>query len=96
MPYDEFIFLKQCRHRNQTYAIMKKLYKRNNNDNIFVPEEGQRDLLYSNKASLRCPSFGVNNQPLIEFAKSLKKIHIRLKAEGYIIKEGQIYKPGNN
>jgi hypothetical protein len=75
------------------YGIMKKLDKRFINDNIFVPEEGQRDLLSSNKASLRCPSFGVNNQPIIEFAKTLKRIHIRLIAEGYIIEEGRIYKP---
>lgn len=31
-----------------------------------VPKEGQRDLLCSNKASLRCPSFGINNQFISE------------------------------
>ncbi len=27
----------------------------------FVPKEGQRDLMCSNKESLRCPSFGFNS-----------------------------------
>ena len=30
-------------------------------DENFVPNEGQRDLLCSNKESHRCPSFGLNN-----------------------------------
>lgn len=40
---------------------MKKLHERFNNDINFIPEEGQRDLLCSNKKSFRCPSFGINN-----------------------------------
>ncbi len=39
--------------------MMKKLHKRFNTNN-FVPEEGQRDLLCSNKKPIRCPSFGIN------------------------------------
>lgn len=30
-------------------------------DKIFVPKEGQRDLLCSNKESIRCPFLGINN-----------------------------------
>jgi hypothetical protein len=40
---------------------MDELHKRLNNDIKFVPKEGQRDLLCSNKKSFRCPSFGINN-----------------------------------
>ncbi len=35
---------------------MSELHKRSINDNNFVPKEGQRDLLCSNKKSFRCPS----------------------------------------
>ena len=37
---------------------MEELHRKLNNDDIFVPEEGQRDFLCSNKESLRCPSLG--------------------------------------
>ncbi|HBM45637.1 TPA: hypothetical protein DDZ75_01545 [Patescibacteria group bacterium] len=40
---------------------MNKLHNKTINDNIFVPKEGQRDLLCSNKKSLRCPSLGIKN-----------------------------------
>jgi hypothetical protein len=39
---------------------MSELDRKLNSDDIFVPEEGQRDFLSSNKESLRCPSFGIN------------------------------------
>ena len=39
---------------------MSKLHDKSKND-IFVPEEGQRDLACSNKKSFRCPSFGIKN-----------------------------------
>ncbi len=40
---------------------MKKLDKRLISDaKKFVPKEGQRDLLSSNKESHRCPSLGIN------------------------------------
>ncbi len=31
-------------------------------DDILVPKEGQRDLLCSNKESIRCPSLGFNKE----------------------------------
>lgn len=40
---------------------MSKLHAQPNNDNIFVPEEGQRGFACSNKKSFRCPSFGIIN-----------------------------------
>ena len=40
---------------------MNELHNKLINDKNFVPEEGQRDLLCSNKKSLRCPSFGITN-----------------------------------
>ena len=39
---------------------MDTLHDKQNNDHFFVPEEGQRGLLCSNKKSFRCPSFGIN------------------------------------
>ena len=39
---------------------MAKLHIKPNNDDIFVPEEGQRGLMCSNKKSFRCPAFGIN------------------------------------
>jgi hypothetical protein len=40
---------------------MSKLHKRLIGENNFEPREGQRDLLCSNRKSLRCPSFGIKN-----------------------------------
>ena len=40
---------------------MKKLHNKLTIDKIFVPEEGQRGLLCSNKESIRCPSLGIKN-----------------------------------
>lgn len=45
---------------------MKTLHDKQNNDTFFVPEEGQRGLLCSNKKSFRCPSFGINSNNLDE------------------------------
>ena len=44
--------------------MIEELHIKPNNDNIFVPEEGQRGLMCSNKKSFRCPSSGIkiNNQ----------------------------------
>ena len=39
---------------------MNKLHIKSISDINFVPKEGQRDLMCSNKKSLRCPSFGIN------------------------------------
>lgn len=38
----------------------------NDNNSNFEPKEGQRDLLCCNKKSLRCPSFGINNNIVSE------------------------------
>ncbi len=40
---------------------MKELHNKLIVDNIFVPEKGQRDLLCSNKKSIRCPFLGINS-----------------------------------
>lgn len=47
----------------------------------------------SKKKRLQQPVSKEGRQNIIDFAKTLKKIHIRLIAEGYVIKEGNIYKP---
>jgi hypothetical protein len=41
--------------------IMNKLHNKLIIENIFVPKEGQRGLLCSNKESIRCPFLGINN-----------------------------------
>lgn len=41
--------------------IMDPLHKREKDAFEIEPKEGQRDLLCSNKASIRCPSLGFNN-----------------------------------
>lgn len=46
--------------------MIEKLHDRSIISDVFVPREGQRDLLCSNKESLRCPSFGINNQFISE------------------------------
>ncbi len=73
---------------------MEKLHNSEIGATHFVPKEGQRALLCSNIAPSRCPSFGdeaVKN--FVEYSHVLKRIHIRLINEGYIIKDGKIYKP---
>jgi hypothetical protein len=80
---------------------MTSLHKRFNNDNKIVPEEGQPDLLCSNKESLGCPSLGVEENVLpeetikamIRLGGILRDIHNRLISEGYIINNGVIIKP---
>jgi hypothetical protein len=71
-------------------------------------KEGERGLLSCNKVNVRSPSLGVdtpeeNTNAILTlktieiftgFAATLKKIHIRLVMEGYVIKNGKIYKPG--
>ncbi len=39
---------------------MNELHAQPDNDDIFVPKEGQRGFACSNKKSFRCPSFGIN------------------------------------
>ena len=79
----------------------RRLKSDNNN---FVPEEGQRDLLCCNKESLRCPSLGVKKnslppetiQALLELGEILRGIHNRLISEGYTIHDGVITEPNVN
>ena len=40
---------------------MKKLHVNSISDTYFIPEEGQRNLMCSNKKSLRCPSLSIIN-----------------------------------
>lgn len=72
------------------------------NKNI-VPKEGQPTCLSSHKSGEGCPSLGYSLQlndkqvkSFIEFARILKRIHVRLIAEGYKIdEEGNITPPQN-
>jgi hypothetical protein len=66
------------------------------------PKEGQREGLCRNNSGHRCPSLaqqrefskeGIRN--FIEWAKVLKRIHVRLMMEGYNIKDGKI-RPSKN
>ncbi len=43
------------------------------------------------KPGIELTEEGIDN--LIQLAKTLKKIHTRLLAEGYVIEDGKIYKP---
>jgi hypothetical protein len=45
---------------------MKKLHINSLSDNLFVPKQGQRDLMCSNKKSHRCPFLGINNSSITE------------------------------
>lgn len=77
---------------------MMGLHRELNNDEIFVPEEGQRDFLCSNKESLRCPSLGLKATPLPketldsleELGGILKHIHVRMLSKGYRFVNGTI------
>jgi len=83
--------------------MMEKLHNKLNN----VPKAEPRSLLCSNNDVNRGSALGFNPatdlpiEPLseesitavIDFAKILKRIHIRLVMEGYVIQDGKIYKP---
>lgn len=78
---------------------MKKLHRSQYDASKFEPNEGQRGLLCSNKASLRCPSLS-SSQPfsketldaLEELGDVLRGIRRRMIAEGYELVNGQIQK----
>jgi hypothetical protein len=76
---------------------MSRLHKRNE-ELIFVPEEGQRNPLCSNRGSSRCPSLGENLfsqetiEAVIELGEVLKPIRKRMLAEGYTIVDGKLKK----
>jgi hypothetical protein len=67
---------------------------------IFVPSEGQRNPLCSNRGSSRCPSLDVSErrfsddtvESLHELGEVLMRIHKRLVSEGYTIGNGKISK----
>ena len=78
---------------------METLHDKQNNDHFFVPEEGQRGLLCSNKKSFRCPSLSLNSilskdtlNSLEELGDVLTSIHRRMISEGYEIVDGVIRK----
>jgi len=81
---------------------MNTLHENSNNSSQNVtPEGGQREFLCSNKRLDRCSPLGVSVEEtftqeglenIIGLAKILKRIHVRLIAEGYTIKDGRIYK----
>ncbi len=78
---------------------MNKLHRNLNNDAIFVPKEGQRGFLCSNKESLRCPSLCLREslnketiESLEELGGILKNIHKRMVSEGYQLIDGTICK----
>lgn len=78
---------------------MTKLHIGSISDNIFVPEEGQRDLMCSNKESLRCPSLCLRGslnketiESLEELGRILRNIHKRMVSEGYQLIDGVICK----
>ncbi len=79
---------------------MKTLHKSQYEAQEFEPNEGQRGLLCSNRASLRCPSLSSNSETipdetveaLIKLGNILKDIHIRMDRDGYEIINGKIQK----
>ena len=84
------------------YDTLEPLHNTLSSDVSLTPEGGQRGLLCSNKQSDRCSPLGVINdikfspaeiKQFIGLARIFKQIHIRLLIEGYVIKDGRIYKP---
>lgn len=78
---------------------MTELHKSQYDIPQFEPSDGQRGLLCSNRASLRCPSLGFN-QPLSEetlnaleeLGDVLRSIRKRMLSEGYDIVNGKVCK----
>lgn len=78
---------------------MNKLHKSQYDAPEFEPNEGQRGLLCSNKASLRCPSLSSNVilskdtlNALEELGNILRSVHKRMTSEGYELVDGNIQK----
>lgn len=78
---------------------MNKLHKSQYDAPKLEPNEGQRGLLCSNKASLRCPSLSSSLtlskgtlDALDELGDILRGIHQRMVSEGYEIVDGHIKK----
>ena len=72
---------------------MSELHINSINDKNFVPDEGQRDLMCSNKRSFRCPSFGTKiytNEELgniHSLCTIFRNIRTRLILEGHSIEQ---------
>lgn len=64
---------------------MTGLHNKSGHDN-FVPKEGQRGLLCSNKKSIRCPSLGVTGKLSPEDREGFKML-LKDLAKTFIIKE---------
>lgn len=80
-------------------AIMNELHKSQHGVRGFEPNEGQRGLLCSNKAPLRCPSLSSSStlskdtiEALEELGGVLLSIRKRMYAEGYEIINGVVQK----
>ena len=78
---------------------MSLLHKSQNDAPELEPNEGQRGLLCSNKASLRCPSLSSSSKlsqdtldALEELGDVLLGIHKRMISEGYELIDGHIQK----
>jgi len=78
---------------------MSKLHKGQSDAPKLEPNEGQRGLLCSNRASLRCPSLSSSSilpkdtlDALEELGDVLGRIHNRMVYEGYEIVNGNICK----
>jgi hypothetical protein len=78
---------------------MSSLHKSQYDAPELEPNEGQRGLLCSNKASLRCPSLSSSSKlsqdtldALEELGDILRGIHKRMISEGYELVDGHIKK----
>lgn len=78
---------------------MKELHEKEITNTNIQPKDGQRDFLCSNNLVNRCPSLDFHesfSNETIEAFKSLGEVLMsirkRMIAEGYEIKDGQIYK----
>lgn len=78
---------------------MSELHRSQYDASEFEPNEGQRGLLCSNKASLRCPSLSLSStlskdtiEALEELGSVLLSIRKRMHTEGYEIINGVVQK----
>ena len=80
---------------------MELLHKGFDNNKKLVPDEGQPNLLCSNKELSGCPSLGIGEtnipeetiKAVRELGAVLRRIHNRLVSEGYIFQDGEYIKP---
>jgi hypothetical protein len=82
---------------------MEPLHKGFDNNKKLVPDEGQPNLLCSNKELSGCPSLGIGEPTLSEetiravreLGAVLRRIHDRKISEGYIFRNGKFIKPND-